>query len=106
MVLICSTPVLRIGHAFLDAPVDITLLPRWSLLRRVGNSSAVRLTILIPLIGYLIIFNSYVVHYLELPKEFAGAQPPGSAVSPRLLLIYFGLSALAAGSVIYAYFCP
>jgi hypothetical protein len=67
----------------------------------------VRLTVLIPLIGYLIIFNSYVVHYLELAKEFRGAPAVDNAsVSPRLLLIYFGLCAVALGSVIYDRFCP
>jgi hypothetical protein len=81
------------------------LIPRWTLLRRIGNSVPVRLTVPISLVGYLIIFNSYVVHYLELAKEFVGAQPP-SGVSTRLLLIYFGLCALAVGSVIYAYMCP
>ena len=67
----------------------------------------VRLTVLIPLIGYLIIFNSYVVHYLELAKEFSG-RPAGdnASVSIRLLLIYFGLCAVAVGSVIYDRFCP
>jgi hypothetical protein len=84
-----------------------TLIPRWTLLRRIGNSVPVRLTVLIPIIGYLLIFNSYVVHYLELAKEFVGAQPP-TGVSTRLLLIYFyfGLCALAVGSVIYGYMCP
>jgi hypothetical protein len=85
--------------------VNRTIIPRWTLLRRVGNSVPVRLTVLIPLVGYLIIFNSYVIHYLELAKELVG-NPPPSGASTRLLLIYFGLCALAAGSVIYAYMCP
>lgn len=80
--------------------------PLWSRLRGTGNSLVVRLTILIPLVGYLIIFNSYVMHYLELTKELAGATPAGSEVSPRLLLIYFGLCAFAVGSVIYGRYCP
>ena len=44
--------------------------PKWSLLRTVGNLTAVRLTVLIPLVGYLIIFNENVVKYLDLAKEF------------------------------------
>jgi hypothetical protein len=81
--------------------------PTWSSVRAIGNSVYVRLTVLIPLIGYLIIFNANVVHYLQLAKEFVGLQnQPESAVSTRLLLIYFGLTSLAGGSAIYSLFCP
>ncbi len=82
--------------------------PKWSLLRTVGNLTAVRLTVLIPLVGYLIIFNENVVKYLDLAKEFAGIsnQHFASGISPKLLLIYFGLCALAAGSAIFSIWCP
>ena len=82
--------------------------PKWSLLRTVGNLTAVRITVLIPLVGYLIIFNANVVQYLELAKEFVGISNHhfDSGVSPRLLLIYFGLCALAAGSAIFSIWCP
>ena len=54
-----------------------------------------RLTILIPLVGYLIIFNANVVKYLDLAKEFVGISSHhfDSGVSAKLLLIYFGLGA-------------
>jgi hypothetical protein len=66
----------------------------------------VRRTILIPLLGYLIIFNSHVMHYLDLAKEIAGAPPHGGEVPTQLLLIYFGLCALAIGSIVYGRYCP
>ena len=76
-------------------------------MRSIGNSSYVRLTVLIPIVGYLIIFNAHVVDYLDLAKEFVGAPPTeGSQVSPRLLLIYFGLTAIALGSATYTLACP
>lgn len=36
--------------------VDLRALP-WTSLRTIGNSSTVRMTIFIPLIGYLVLFN-------------------------------------------------
>lgn len=77
-------------------------------LAHLGNLTAVRLTILIPLVGYLIIFNANVVKYLDLAKEFVGISSHhfDFGVSAKLLLIYFGLCALAAGSVVFSIWCP
>jgi len=44
------------------------ILP-WSLLRSVGNSRAAKLTVLIPLIGYLILLNDDIVAHLTLSKD-------------------------------------
>lgn len=46
----------------------------WTTLREVGNLSAVKATVLIPLIGYLILFNQNVVEYLRLSPELTGAK--------------------------------
>lgn len=83
-------------------------LPRWSRLREAGNSNLVQLTILIPLIGYLIIFNEQVARYLELIREVSGSQVrvEGLSVSPRLLLIYFGLCLISFGAILYRRYCP
>ena len=84
------------------------MIPKWSALSKVGNSSAVRLTPLIPLVGYLILFNCALGPSLHLAEQFSSAgpdqQPP--LISTKLLLVYFGLVSLAIGSVIYAFFCP
>jgi hypothetical protein len=40
--------------------------PTWADLRGIGNSNAVRASIIVPLIGYLIILNSTVADYLKL----------------------------------------
>jgi hypothetical protein len=62
---------------------------------------------LIPLVGYLIIFNDYVVGCMALAKEFGdGGVSPGMTVPIRLLAIYFGLCALALGSLLYSFGCP
>jgi hypothetical protein len=75
----------------------------WSRLRWVGNSVAARLTILIPLVGYLIIFNERLLSYSNLSVRLFGQIEP---VSWRLLIVYFGLVLIAIGSVLFAIFCP
>jgi hypothetical protein len=63
------------------------------------------MTVLIPLIGYLIIFNAKIAEYLHIVRELGGAVDDVS-VSPRLLLIYFGLCAVAAAVSVYSWRCP
>jgi hypothetical protein len=81
------------------------LTPWWSTLREIGNSSLVKMTILIPLAGYLIIFNQRVVELLTLSGELAGLRTP-QELPTRLLLMYFGLCLVAIGSAIYNWRCP
>lgn len=84
-------------------------IPRWSGLRAIGNSAPVRLTILIPLIGYLLIFNQHIIEYLEIISEIGGVSSASAHdlnISPRLLWIYYGFCALAVGSTIYSALCP
>ncbi len=70
-------------------------IPKWSAFNNISNSLAARSTILIPLIGYLIIFNEYVVKYLDLVVELGGSKASDPVtISPRLLLVYFGLCEL------------
>ena len=44
----------------------------WTDLRGISNSSAAKSTILIPLVGYWIIFNEYVVNWLQLAHQLEG----------------------------------
>jgi hypothetical protein len=81
------------------------LLP-WSRLRPVGNSLVVKLTIIIPVIGYLIIFNDKLAGYANLISEFGGNDRLGLSVSPRLFQIYFGLCFVAIASAVYSLACP
>lgn len=77
----------------------------WSRFWTVSSSRAARMTVLIPLIGYLIIFNAKIAEYLHVIRELGGS-PNDVSVSPRLLLIYFGLCAIAAAVAIYSWRCP
>jgi hypothetical protein len=79
----------------------------WTSLRPVGNSIIVKLTILVPLIGYLIIFNDKLAGYVDLVREVSGLDASsGLSVPPRLFQIYFGLCFIAVASAIYSLACP
>jgi hypothetical protein len=79
--------------------------PPWTRLRNRENSPLVRLTVLIPLVGYLIIFNAHVIDYIELALELGGSANTDATVSSKLLSVYFGLCAIALASVIYSRYC-
>ncbi len=83
-------------------------IPHWASLRTMGNSPIVKFTIVIPVIGYLILFNEMVLPYLQLARTIF--DPEGtwaaSAVSPRLMSIYFGLWWVALASILYQLNCP
>jgi hypothetical protein len=78
----------------------------WSELRAVTNSPAAKATVLIPIIGYLIIFNENVIKYLHVATDVGGTIPPEGHVSSRLLLVYLGLMFIAVGAAAYQLFCP
>jgi hypothetical protein len=77
----------------------------WHRLRALGNSTAAKLTILIPLVGYLVLLNDKVVNYLQLSERIVG-QATMSGALDRLLVIYVGLVCVALASAIFALCCP
>lgn len=84
-------------------------IPRWADLRSVGNSSAVRAAIIVPVIGYLIILNSTIADYLKLHGIEWGQDSHqfwDRLWSFKLYLIYYGLMLLGAGSIVYQWKCP
>jgi predicted membrane channel-forming protein YqfA (hemolysin III family) len=78
--------------------------PLWVRLRFVSNSTAAKATILVPVIGYLIIFNEKVIDFLNLARAVDAHS--GAEVSYRLILIYLGLCSISVGVVVYGWFCP
>ena len=76
----------------------------WSKLNTISKSRTVRASVLISLIGLLIIFNDKLAEYLKLNGELYAIQQ--STISPRLMLIYFGLCAIAAGVTAFSMLCP
>jgi hypothetical protein len=75
----------------------------WSQLRSVTNSSAARLTILVPILGYWILFNESARTYLKLVHEVGGSS---ADVSSRILVVYVGLVFVAVGAAFYQFKCP
>lgn len=63
----------------------------------------------VPVIGYLILFNEHFVEYFYLSEKFVWNDEKirsGSDVNYRLFFIYFGLSFIGFGSLIFQLFCP
>ncbi|WP_339028406.1 hypothetical protein WI604_26755 [Bradyrhizobium symbiodeficiens] len=89
----------------MDNSIQDATLP-WSKLRGVGNSPIAKITTLIPLVGYLILFNDNVARFLHLASEFAGVHDANFSVAPKLMLVYVGLCATALGVTVFAIFCP
>jgi len=77
----------------------------WTDLRGISNSSAAKSTILIPLVGYWIVFNESAVHWLQLAHQLGGSDTI-DRISPRLLWFYMALCAIAGGTLLYAWRCP
>lgn len=77
---------------------------RWSLLRHLGAMPVVKLTPLIPSIGYLLLLNPNASELFELDKQLANAGWLTSQM--RLLLLYFGLTLIGLGSIAYSVICP
>jgi hypothetical protein len=80
------------------------VLVSWRLLRSIGNAKAAKMTILIPLIAYLILLNDTVIKHLELSEAIFGA-PTGGTLT-KLLIIYCGLICVAIASTIFVARCP
>jgi hypothetical protein len=81
----------------------------WSTLRGIGNSAAAKATILIPLVGYLFLFNSHFVEWLQVHAAVSQAPPPEAAEAGlgwRLMCLYYGLMLVAIATVLYALTCP
>ncbi|MET4384635.1 hypothetical protein ABIB73_000370 [Bradyrhizobium sp. F1.4.3] len=100
--------------------LDRRLISRipWSAIRRIGQSRLLSLTIVVPFLGSVILFNQAVVDVLTLSPDLVrrwlhldGQAEQVRAVAhsltlSRLYYVYFGLSFLGFGSSLFALFCP
>jgi len=88
----------------------------WSAIRRVGQSRLLALTIVVPFLGSLLLFNQAVVDVLTLSPELvrrwfhltvdASADAARKLTLARLYYVYFGLTFLGVGSALFVLFCP
>ena len=77
----------------------------WTKLKAIGNRPLSRLVILIPLIGYWIIFNKNIQSFIALKWDHV-PQPGDESVPWKLLSTYFGLCFVAVATFLYEVFCP
>lgn len=82
----------------------------WSALSSIGNSHIARLTIIMPFVGYLIVFNSTLSEYFStiLPASL-GQDADGFLTflySRNLYFLYFGLLLFGAGVAVFNIFAP
>jgi hypothetical protein len=73
-------------------------VPRWHHLRAFGNSPVVRATILVPVLGYWILFSEYIYNLIKLREPLTTLW--------KVYTLYYGLSVLGLGSIIYQLTCP
>lgn len=82
---------------------------RWSTLAKVGSLPVIRLTVLVPLVGIVLLFNEQVVTLLSLSQAFLkdiGVSEGSDFSINNLYFTYFGLCFLGVGSVVFAFCCP
>ena len=78
---------------------------RWpKALRSMGNSLAARLTIIVPLLGYLILLNDHLVQALKMHTSLCVGRACDTPL--RLQLLYLGGSLYGVATAIYTLACP
>jgi hypothetical protein len=75
---------------------------RWNNLRDIGNSYVAKASIAVPILGYLILFDSDLIESLKLHSSFCR----DCSVSWRLTAFYFASCFIAVGAVLYSWKCP
>jgi hypothetical protein len=93
--------------------MNLNQTTRWSNLRLIGNSNILKFTILIPIIGYMILFNEHLVQHFNLAEEFFGEVNPENDKRAlnvitfwRLYCFYFGFCFLGGGAFLFHLICP
>lgn len=75
---------------------------RWHTTARYYRSYIIKLTILSPAIGYLIVLNQELSEFTRLISD----SEDGSEISLRLFSLFFGLTFIGISSGIFEIFCP
>lgn len=98
------------------AIAGLSKVPTWTRLNTLGQSKLVSLTILIPFLGSLLLFNQQLIDFLSIAPELivrstrradqVANEASRAATLTRLYFTYFGLSMLGIGSFLFIIFCP
>lgn len=86
----------------------------WDQLKKIGQSRLLSLTMIVPFLGYLILFNQVLNEWLInsyrflsldiIQLEVAGGR--NKVIASQLYFIYYGLSLLGVASMFFYLFCP
>lgn len=84
------------------------LIPSWKALRVLGESNTVKLTILTPIIGYMIIFSEKFQEWFTLASSVleVDSTRAAEATISNSYFLYFGLIAIALASGLYSLSAP
>lgn len=100
---------LSIWLAYKEKPV-----PAWTTLRTLGQSRLLKLTVLVPFVGSLILFNQQFVDLISMSPHIIGKWTGNLSTTneaqiftlSRLHITYFGLVALGLASFLFGLLCP
>jgi hypothetical protein len=83
-------------------------IPTWEALRPIGRSRAARMTMVMPIIGFLIIFNKELEKAFYLSEKLIGIpqEQSMSLTAYNLYFLYFGLLLFSLSNVAFATKCP
>lgn len=83
-------------------------LYKWSILRQVGASKFASAVSLVPLLGYLVIFNEQVLGLVEagLSHTSSSSKEESSLGIGRIAALYVGLVIVGVASVVFRLLCP
>jgi len=84
----------------------IRFLTRWSFIRIIGSQKIVQFTILVPLIGYYIIFSQQFCEFTNTIGDIDLGLKCSEYPSTKTFIIYFGFTFIAVAQLLYAIFCP
>jgi len=78
----------------------------WSALRRIGSLPLMRAVMFAPLISYLILFNDYVIDFLNQVSKNSSIIDAGQMSLSNVYFLYYGLISVGVAAIIYGLFCP
>lgn len=94
-------------HRMRSALEKLSSSTRWSKLKKFANSNPARLTVLAPLVGYLILFNAEIRKFLEIVFPIGVSEASANWLQENnLTFLYFGLVFYGLAVGVFSLFCP
>ena len=79
----------------------------WNNIKKIGQSKIVGMTIMVPIFGYLIFFNDFLINFFKDYMSFLQTISKNNiTINDKLFYLYFGFSFLGVASILYKIFSP